>query len=332
MQRTRFLSRLLTLFLVLGLFVTACAPTAPAAPAAAPTDVPAEEATAEEVVEVAVTPTPAGEMTGDIVISFQGEDTQTWEALCAAYADQHPGVNCIIELKPPEGYQEWIRTQFAGGTPKASLVNGNVVADLVNAKKFVDLSPYLDKASPYTGKPWREDLDAAALANMRNPINGETYLLNLETVQVLWFYNQDAFAKAGILEDAQALQQTDRNQPTWDQFLGWCDQLSAAGYIPVAIEGDFRSFWELRVGWMARMYADQYTRDEAELVRCQEGDWCFREGIDDKWTYDASDPYNDDATDITFNVVRKINALQDGSQSVDGPAWKAMYENFQGLW
>jgi len=329
MQRTRFWGTLLTLFLVFGLLVTACAPTAPAPAAAAPTDVPAEEATDEEVVEVAVTPTPAGEMTGDIVISFQGEDTQTWEALCAAYAEQHPGVNCIVELKPPEGYQEWIRTQFAGGTPKASLVNGNVVADLTNAKKFVDLSPYLDKTSPYTGKPWREDLDTAALANMRNPINGETYLLNLETVQVLWFYNQEAFAKAGILEDAQALQQTDRNQPTWDQFLNWCDQLSAAGYIPVAIEGDFRSFWELRVGWLARMYADQYTRDEAELVRCQEGDWCFREGIDDKWTYDPSDPYNDDATDITFNIVRKINALQDGSQSVDGPAWKAMYENFK---
>ena len=119
---------------------------------------------------------------------------------------------------------------------------------------------------------------------MRNVTTGEWPMLNAETVQVLWFYNKSAFADAGILEEAEALAQTDRNQPTWDQFLGWCDALTEAGYIPVAVEGDFRAFWEFRIGWLARMYADQYTRDEAELVRCQEGDYCFRPGIDDQWT------------------------------------------------
>jgi ABC-type glycerol-3-phosphate transport system substrate-binding protein len=146
---------------------------------------------------------------------------------------------------------------------------------------------------------------------------------------VLWFYNKQAFEEAGILAEAEALAQTDRNQPTWDQLLTWCDALDEAGYIPVAIEGDFRAFWEFRVGWLARMYADQFTRDEAELVRCQEGDWCARPGIDDQWTYDPTDPYNDDATEITFNVVRKMNALKSGEQSVNGPKWRAMYENFK---
>ncbi|MCD6290614.1 MAG: extracellular solute-binding protein, partial [Anaerolineae bacterium] len=261
--------------------------------------------------------------------SLQGKDTQTWEALCNAYQKIHPNVECKVELKPSEGYQEWIRTQFAGGTPKASLVNGNVVRDLVNAKKFLDFSAYLDKVSPYTGKPWREDFDASALANMRDPVTGEIYTLNLETVQVLWFYNKEAFRKAGILDEVEAVHKTPRNQPTWDQFLGWCDKLREAGYIPVAIEGDFRSFWEMRFGWMARMYADQFTRDEAELVRCQPGDWCFREGIDDKWKYDPTDPHNDDATRITFNVVRKMIALRDHKQRVNGPKWRAQYENFK---
>ncbi len=208
-------------------------------------------------------------------------------------------------------------------------MNGNVVADLVNAKVFLNLNDYMDKMSPYSNRPWRDDFDPVALANMRDPLTGELYLLNIETVQVLWFYNKAAFEEAGILDDAEAVAATPRNQPTWDQFLGWCDALTEAGYIPVAIEGDFRSFWEMRVGWIARMYADQYTRDEAELVRCQPGDYCFREGIDDIWEYDPTDPGNDDATRITFNPVRKMLAFRDGLQTVNGPAWRAMYENFK---
>jgi ABC-type glycerol-3-phosphate transport system substrate-binding protein len=271
----------------------------------------------------------AQDMTGEIVISFQGRDTQTWQALCDAYVKLHPGVKCTVELKPGEGYQEFIRTQFAAGTPKFSLVNGNVVADLVNAKSFLDLSAYLDKESPYSKRAWRDDFDAVALANMRDPLTGEMFLLNTETVQVLWFYNKTAFEKAGILADAQKVAESPRNQPAWDQFLGWCDSLKKAGYIPVAIEGDFRSFWEMRFGWIARMYADQFTRDEAEVVRCQPGDYCFREGVDDKWKYDPADPGNDDATKITFNPLRKMIALRDGQQSVKGDAWRQMYTNFK---
>lgn len=271
----------------------------------------------------------AGELSGDVVVSFQSLDTQTWEALCAAYVEMHPNVNCRVELKPSEGYQEFIRTQFAGGNPEFSLVNGNVVADLVNDKVFLDLSAYLDQENPYSGRAWNQDFDPIALGNMRNPLTGEMYLMNTETVQVLWFYNKSAFDAAGILDDAQAVSEDARNQPTWDQFLGWCDALTEAGYIPVAIEGDFNSFWQLRVGWLARMYADQFTRDEAELVRCQPGDYCFREGIDDTWTYDPSDPSNDDNTRITFNPVRKMIALRDGVQSVNGEAWREMYINFK---
>jgi len=326
----------LLVLLLLLLILAACAPsTSPAVENAA--EPAAVEAVADEgtptpeaeVVEIAVTPTPEAARSGKIVISFQGRDTQTWEAMCEAYTALNPDVDCVVELKPAEGYQEWIRTQFAAGVPEASLVNANVVADLVNDKRFLDLAAYLDRVSPYTNQPWRDDLDAASLANMRNAVTGATYMLNLETVQVLWFYNKTAFEEAGILADAETLAQTPRNQPTWDQFMGWCDALSDAGYIPVSIAGDYDSFWSGSFGWLARMYADQFTRHEAELVRCQEGDYCFREGIDDQWRYDPTDPYNDDATDITFNSTRKILALRDGEQRVDGPAWQTMYTNFK---
>jgi ABC-type glycerol-3-phosphate transport system substrate-binding protein len=270
-----------------------------------------------------------GELSGTIVIAVQGADTQTYQALADAYTALNPNVEVRVEPKPADGYQEFIRAQFAAGTPEASIVNGNVVADLIQAKKFVDMSAYLDQTNPYTGKPWRDSMDETSIQNMADPVSGEIYTLNLETVQVLWFYNKTAFEKAGILAEAEELAKTDRNQPTWDQFMGWCDKLSAAGYIPVAIEGDYRSFWELRFGWLARMYLDQFTRDEAELVRAQPGDWNFREGIDDVWEYDPTDPYNDDATKVTFSAQRQMIALRDHKQPVNGPKFEALYTNFK---
>lgn len=285
------------------------------------------------LVEIEEPSTPvAGEdrgLSGTITVSVQGNDTQTWQALADAYTALNPGVDVKVEVKPGEGYQEFIRAQFASGTPEVSLVNGNVVADLIQAKKFLDLSSYLDKTDPYTGSPWRDTMDAVAVQNMSDPNSGEIFTLNLETVQVLWFYNESAFEKAGILAEAQALAQTDTNQPTWDQFMGWCDKLTAAGYIPVAIEGDYTSFWELRFGWLARMYLDQFTRHEAELVRAQPGDWCFRPGVDDAWSYDPTDSHNDDSNRITFNHQRQMIALRDHTQAVNGPEFQALYTNFK---
>src|SRR5262245_1452941 len=80
-------------------------------PAAAQEATPTEEG----LVEIA-TPAPetgAGEMSGTIVISFQGNDTQTWQAMADAYTARNPNVEVRVELKPPEGYQEFIRAQFA---------------------------------------------------------------------------------------------------------------------------------------------------------------------------------------------------------------------------
>ena len=293
----------------------------------------AQDATPEDggLVPIATAETGGGEATrsGAITIAVQSNDHQTYQALADAYTAKNPDVQVKLELKPSDGYQEFLRAQFAGGTPEVSIVNGNVVADLIQAHKFVDMSAYLDRENPYTGAAWRDSMDEVAIQFFNDAATTEIYTLNLETVQVLWSYNKTACEKAGILAEAEELAKSDTNQPTWTQFLDWCDKLTAAGYIPVAIEGDYASFWEMRFGWLARMYLDQFTRHEAELVRSQPGDWNFREGIDDAWTYDPSDPHNDDATRVTFNTQRKMIALRDGQQSVSGPEFAALYENFK---
>ncbi len=113
-----------------------------------------ESESEEEEVEIEVmADEEAGMLSGRVVISFQQRDTRTWQARCDAYTPINPDVECVVELKPSGGYQEWIRTQFAAGTPEASYVNANVVADLVNDKAFLDLSAYLASRVPAACDP-----------------------------------------------------------------------------------------------------------------------------------------------------------------------------------
>ncbi len=326
MKRVKWFWLVLTVILVVGPLLASCQPQVVRETVIVEKEVEKvvkETEVVEKVVEIQVTPTPEAELEGTILINFGGSDTQTWENIALAYQALHPKVEVRVELKPSDGYQDWIRAQFAAGTPETSLQTINEVQDLIQAGKFLDFAPYLDKISPYTGKPWREDIDEGALANMIDPIEGKLYSLNFETVQVLWFYNKRIFDEVGITDVP--------SQPTWSQFIEWCEMIKDAGYIPLAIAGDFANFWSGSVGWLMRMYADQYTRHEAELVRCQPGDWCFREGIDDKWVYDPTDPHNDDNTNITFNSVRKMKAFYEHEQMVDSPEWRDKYTNLSQL-
>ena len=325
---------------VLSMLLASCAtPTTPApeqptaapqqpttAPAAATdTAVPATKApaatnTAAPTATVAPT---AKVWEGDVVVSLQSEDTQTWKALCDAYMKKNPKVNCTDELKPTAGYQDWIRTQFSSGTPRPSLVNGNVVADLMSAKKFINLEDYMDKPNPYnSGKKWSESFDQSVMALSRDPNTGELYHLSLEMVKIIWFYNKDLAAKIGMTTPPT----------TWDEMAAMMLKAKDAGMIPFSIGGDYQEFWEMRIGWLARMYQDgMYSSPEKwDLSRCQPTDWCFVKGVDDtfpeaNW---KTDPYYDDSNKVHQNAVRWINAFKDGKIGPKDPQYIALMKEY----
>jgi hypothetical protein len=321
-----------TLAAIVGL-LAACAPqaAAPAPQAAEPTAVPPTEAPAEPTAVPATetpvppepTPEPAG-MAGEVVVSLQGQDTQTWQALCDAYVAKNPAAKCSVELKPSEGYQDWIRAQFAAGEPRPSLVNMNVVGDLANAKKFVNLEDYMDKANPYNAdKPWRDSFDQSVMALSRDPVTGELYHLSLEMVKILWFYNKDIADQIGVTKPPE----------TWDEMADMMAKAAAAGFIPFSIGGDFQEFWEMRIGWLARMYQDGFycAPEKWELSRCQEGDWCYEVGVDD--TFPAAnwqeDRHFDDAGKVHQNWVRWLNAFQEGKIGPKDAEYKALMQEFK---
>ena len=242
----------------------------------------------------------ADTLSGTIHINLQGNNQDVWQQVAAAYMKLHPNVKVIVNLKPAQGYADYISAGFAAGSPPFDLVQNNQNAALINAGKFLDFGPYLNQPDPYIGgKPWRDAVNLGAMLATESPAN-KVYDLNLEQVQVLWFYNKEIFSKVGITSVPT----------TWSQLLADCARLKKAGYIPLALAGDYDSLWAGNGGWLFRMYADQYTRSLILDERSRPGDYTYDKTIDAKWRYDPHDPYNDDANKVTINPLRRLIAIK----------------------
>lgn len=273
----------------------------------------------------------ADTLSGTIHINLQGNNQDVWQQVAAAYMKLHPNVKVIVNLKPAQGYADYISTGFTAGTPPFDLVQINQNAALINAGKFLDFGPYLNQPDPYIGgKPWRDAVNLGAMLATESPAN-KVYDLNLEQVQVLWFYNKEIFSKVGITSVPT----------TWSQLLADCARLKKAGYIPLALAGDYDSLWAGNGGWLFRMYADQYTRSLILDERSRPGDYTY-ETIDAKWRYDPHDPYNDDANKVTINPLRRLIAIKTSFSDTpaqvkmnrwrdDSLPWQALAQNLHAL-
>ena len=309
--------------LLLGalVFLAACGgPAASGSPADAPAaDEPA--AADEEVVEIEESTEEAAELSGEIVVSIASNDVQTYQALADAYMELHPGVDILVELKAPavDAYLQWIRTQFTSEVPRVSLIESPHLREFAQEGRLLNWGPYLNKVNPYTGETWEDSFEEWGLNLVRDPNTGQMFTMPYMSVQTFWVYNKDIFAEAGITDVPP--------RPNWDLFVEWNEKVRDAGYIAIAIEGTTEQIWGGgRMPWLMRSAMDQYHRDELEIIRCQAGDWCFREGIDDGWTYDSSDVRNDDPDRVSVNIARHLSALRDGEINFDNDCSVEMME------
>jgi len=146
------------------------------------------------------------DLKGTINISLPNASSSVWNAVANGYMAKNPGVKVTVDNKPMEGYKEWLTAQFAAGTPSVDFVVNNEVASLVNERKFMDFYAYFDKMNPYTGKPWQDSLDLAAMGINLDGVSSEDFLanLNFESVQIVWVYNKEIFREGrhyGASED-----------------------------------------------------------------------------------------------------------------------------------
>ena len=321
MWRQRYNILGLTLLVIAAFLLAACADSAPPAPQPPEAQEPVAEE-AEEVVAIEEVEEEMEEMlSGEIVISLASNDVQTYQALADAYMALHPEVSVLIELKAPEvdAYLQWIRTQFTSAEPRVSLIESPHLREFAQEGRLVNWAPYLNQTNPYTGNTWEDSFEEWGLNLVRDPSTGEMYTMPYMSVQTFWVYNKDIFDEAGITDVP--------TQPTWDQLVEYSEKVKAAGFIPIAIEGTTEQIWGGgRMPWLMRSAMDQFHRDDLQLINCQEGDWCYRENIDQNWSYDPTDVRNDDPDKVTVNIVRHLASLQNGDIGFDNACTVEMME------
>ncbi|WP_123040993.1 ABC transporter substrate-binding protein [Cohnella candidum] len=264
------------------------------------------------------------QLSGTININLRGASAEVWKKVADSYTALHPDVKFNIDIKPAEGYRDWLQAQFAAGEPEADFVMNNENAQLMADHKFVDFKPFMEQTNPYTGKAWKESFNLAGMGvNLDDPSLTELNNLNFESVQILWLYNKEIYEKVGI-----------KPPSTFNEMMANFQKLKDAGYTPFAIAGNAQSMWSGQAGWLMRIYPDQYFRDYANQVKSQPGDYTYQPQLDDNWKYDPTDPYNDAKSKMTKNELRMLKAIheQTGDYKIEGnPAWKAVFENLKKL-
>lgn len=240
---------------------------------------------------------------------------EAWEAVAQGYMQLHPKVKVVVDLKPSDGYGDWIKNMFGSTNPEADLVNINLAGPACTGKD-INFMEYANNKSPYSDGVWKDQFNFEMQSKdlPRNSWNN----LSLESVQVLWTYNKDIFAKVGV-----------EAPKTWKEFIEVCDKIQKAGVQPLAVAGDFNSFWAGNMGWLVQIYADQTTRSMLDVYKAQDGDFNYDPAMDGNFTLNVNDPFNDDPWKVNQNVVRAFKAVKDGVYKPDSEGMKTVMSNFK---
>ncbi len=247
-------------------------------------------------------------------ITSQGAQ-EGWEAVAKAYHELHPNVNVVIDLKALDGYDQWLANVFANNdTTDVDIVSINYAGGSQEGK-YINWADYAEMDSPYSDGIWKDQYQYEMQTIL--PGTGAQERVNLDTTQVMWFYNQDIFNEVGV-----------EPPTTWDEMIDVCEKIQAAGYQPIAMPGDYASFYSGTMGWLSQVYSDQTTRTTIDIWRSQPGDYTYDPDLDDDWKLDLTDPWNDDTTKVTRNPVRFYKALADGVYTPDTVGMHTVWTNF----
>lgn len=293
------------------------------------------------------------EGTINIYLPMGQKEEVAFTAMVNEYMKENTGVtvNLITENSANiSTYNQALSTQLSKDTSDITydIVVNNSVTQYFSDNKFVDFGNYLSQENPYADdQVWSDVLMEPAYRS--NGTNGEVYSLSFESNQMVFFYNKDIFRRAGLTDDG-----TSEGEPvtpkTWDELVEFAKKISETTqegkenekYIGFAISGNTESFQSTYMGWLIRIYADQYFRGLINDVRAQENDYCYNARIDKDWQYK---PYpsdytgvseeeafqlaisNDSPSNVTANDVRVLSMLMNDEVGPNTPKYKDLLNN-----
>lgn len=247
-----------------------------------------------------------------------------FEKVAEEYKKLNPGVEIVLDQKDGSTYTNWLSNQLSMGEPTADIVIAMGVNNFFNQGKFVDLTQYLNKPNPYAdNQVWKTLMDPTAYEETPGATNGQVYTLNTEQVITAWYYNKDMFDEFKVVEQV-GKEPTEWN---WDDFVKACEIIDANGKVPLAVPGDYSGFWSYQMGWMYRVYTDQYFRDMEPEILAVPGDWNYDEELQTSWFFDPEDKFNDAEEGCIFNEQRLQNMIMNDEIGPNTEKYKDMIRN-----
>jgi raffinose/stachyose/melibiose transport system substrate-binding protein len=291
--------------IVLALFalvVSSCAP----APAAAPTTAPAapQPTQAPAAISAPANPTaapanpsptaaaPATPVTLEVWdYSNPGPSEDWWAQFIKTYETQHPGTTVSRTAIPEKDYDQKLRTAIASNTEPDIffLIAGSNVSDFADAKTIQPLDNLVDKSI------WTPSLISSFT------FQGALYAIPQYPYMLPLWYNTSMFQQNNIAVPK-----------TWDDLLGACKTLRAAGKIPIAL--GLQERWELLIYYD---YIVEQTAGPGMVEKAAAGQGA---SFTDK-------PFVDAATDLKQLVDNKC--FPDGVGSLDQNAMASQFFNGQ---
>jgi raffinose/stachyose/melibiose transport system substrate-binding protein len=172
---------------------------------------------------------------------FSWDDEETMSPYIKSFEAENPGVKIQFSTAPPVAeYIAALQTRVLAGTAAdVFYIAAENKSKLIEGKHVVDLTdePFMNNIAPFNKDTYSAE--------------GRAYGMSLSSWGAGILYNKDLLAKAG----AETVPQT------WDEFLGLCADLKAAGVTPYLEAGDGMSI-PLSAFLGARSAEDGGTMDE----------------------------------------------------------------------
>lgn len=216
----------LALLAILALVLTSCTPPE-AEPTAAPTAVPTEEVTEAPTEEVTEAP-PAEPVTIEYWSMWNETELQgqVINDAVASFQEAYPNITVNVTFNGRTN-RELVGPAIEGGTQIDVFDTGDEYIFANLSQYATDLEPLLDDpAIGVDGKTVRQTLYEALLYNY--PVDGKAIQAPYQPYAVLFFYNRDHFADAGITAVPA----------TFDELIADCEALVAAGHPCLTVDPD----------------------------------------------------------------------------------------------
>lgn len=166
------------------------------------------------------------------------------QALIEQFEEQYPNVNVTLEFTAIDGYPTKIKALASSGDlPDVFSAQGEYLLDLAGAGQLYDYTEVLESDAYDLEGTWGDSFVPSLLTGANESMlsvatEGEIFGVPFNAISVASIYNIDIFNEVGI------------EPPTsFDELIGNCESLSAAGYIPMSLTGAVWGSWWPRLAF-----------------------------------------------------------------------------------